>query len=85
MQMNSLRIGVWNANGLILHNRKAEILVLNNKIDILLISETHFTSSSKIQINSSYSHIRLSLRALKSADENVIMVFTSSVFPLILH
>ncbi len=32
-----------------------------------------------------YSHIQLSLGVLKSADENVIMVFLLSVFPLILH
>ncbi len=31
------------------------------------------------------SHIRLSLEELKLADENVIMVFPLSVFPLILH
>ncbi len=32
-----------------------------------------------------YSHIQLSLGAQKLADENVIMVFPWSVFPLILH
>lgn len=49
--MNSLRIGTWNANGLTLHRREAEILIKKNKIDVLLISETHFTKNSKFQIN----------------------------------
>ncbi len=32
-----------------------------------------------------YAHIQLSFGVLKSANENVIMVFPLSVFPLILH
>lgn len=50
MQIN-LRIGIWNANGLSNHKNEIEIFLKNNNIDILLISESHFTSQTYFKIN----------------------------------
>lgn len=46
----SLRIALWNANGLTQHQEELQIFITNNKIDILLISETHFTSRNFMRI-----------------------------------
>lgn len=45
-----LQIGTWNANGLMLHRQDAELLIRNNKLDILLISESHFIKTSKFKM-----------------------------------
>jgi exonuclease III len=38
-----LRIAQWNANGLAQHKDEVQLFLQQNKIDILLVSETHFT------------------------------------------
>jgi exonuclease III len=45
-----LRIAQWNANGLLNHQEEINIFLNINAIDILLISETHFTSRSYLNI-----------------------------------
>lgn len=47
-----MRIAVWNANGLSQHKNEVEIFIKNQNIDIMLISETHFTDKSYICIPS---------------------------------
>jgi hypothetical protein len=42
----SLQIAVWNDNGLLQHRNKLQMFLLTHNIDILLISETHFTKAS---------------------------------------
>lgn len=49
MQLN-LIIAIWNANGLSNHIREIEVFLNTNHIDILLVSETHFTSRSYFYI-----------------------------------
>jgi exonuclease III len=39
-----LRIALWNANVLAQHKDEIQLFLQHNKIDILLISETHFTT-----------------------------------------
>jgi exonuclease III len=39
-----LMIALWNANGLAQHKDEIQLFLRHNKIDILLISETHFTT-----------------------------------------
>jgi exonuclease III len=41
-----LRIALWNANGLAQHKDEILLFLQHNKIDILFISETHFTTKS---------------------------------------
>lgn len=41
---------LWNANGLLKHKSELEVIINLEKIDICLISETHCTKRSKIQI-----------------------------------
>jgi exonuclease III len=53
-----LRIAHWNANGLAQHKDEVQ-LFLQHKIDILLVSETHFTTKSHfriLQYNSYYTN-----------------------------
>lgn len=45
-----LRIAAWNANGLSNHAHEVELFIKNNYIDILLVSETHFTSRTFFKI-----------------------------------
>lgn len=46
----TLRIVAWNANGLQQHIHELELFLINEKIDICLISETHFTKQSFFKI-----------------------------------
>lgn len=41
---NSLRIVLWNVNGLLNHKLELGNFLHLHKIDVALISETHFTS-----------------------------------------
>lgn len=45
-----LRIGLWNANGMTQHKNEIIIFLQQNLLDILLISETHFTDKSYLKI-----------------------------------
>lgn len=45
-----LRIAAWNANGLANHRQEIEIFLNENKIDMLLISESHFTERSYFKL-----------------------------------
>lgn len=47
---NFLRLAVWNANGLQSKKHDVEIFLKLHAIDILLISETHFTTRSYVRI-----------------------------------
>jgi exonuclease III len=45
-----LRLALWNVNGLIWHKEEIILFLKEQHIDILLISETHFTAESYIRI-----------------------------------
>lgn len=49
---NFYRVGLWNANGLVNHNQELKMFLNIHKIDIMLISETHFTDMSYFKIPS---------------------------------
>lgn len=44
------KIGVWNANGLIARAKELILFILQNNIDVMLISEIHFTHKSYVRI-----------------------------------
>jgi hypothetical protein len=46
----SLRISLWNANGLVNHNQEVKLFISTHKLDIMLISETHFTDFNWFKI-----------------------------------
>lgn len=48
--MNSLKVVFWNANGLAQHTLEVQTFLLSKEIDILLVSETHFTKKSHFSI-----------------------------------
>jgi hypothetical protein len=48
--MRFLRIGLWNVNGLAQRSQEVEVLLHFNKLDILLITETHFTNKNYFKI-----------------------------------
>jgi exonuclease III len=45
-----LRIAQWNANGLQQHKEEVKLFLKQNLIDILLVSETHFTHKNHYSI-----------------------------------
>lgn len=45
-----LKIALWNANGLLQHKDEIKIFLDHNAIDILLVSETHFTDRNYFRI-----------------------------------
>ena len=47
---DAIRIALWNANGLIQRRNELEIFLHTEKIDIILVSETHFTNKSYFSI-----------------------------------
>lgn len=46
----NIKIALWNANGLSQHQQEVEMFLSSQNIDVLLVSESHFTSRSYIQI-----------------------------------
>lgn len=46
----TLRISVWNANGLIHHIQELKHFLSHHNIDVMLISETHFTNKNYLNI-----------------------------------
>src|SRR5436190_1777997 len=48
--MTQFLIGLWNANGLAKHNQDIKLFISTHKLDIVLISETHFTDRSFFKI-----------------------------------
>ena len=54
--MKSLRICYWNANGLSQHKYEVQHVLLMQEIDVLLISETHFTQKNCFRINGYYTY-----------------------------
>jgi exonuclease III len=49
-----IKIDLWNANGLAQHKDEVETFLDNNAIDILLVSETHFTDRSEQELTKKY-------------------------------
>jgi len=47
---NLLKIAVWNANGLCQHAQEIKLFLQTLHLDILLVSETHFTERSYVKI-----------------------------------
>ena len=47
---NLYRIALWNANGLIKRRHEIEMIIHKEKIDILLVTETHFTNNNYFSI-----------------------------------
>ena len=47
---STLRIMAWNANGLLQHKEHLLVALIENKIDVCLISETHFTRESYLKL-----------------------------------
>lgn len=45
-----LRIGVWNASGLHMHKIELQTFLAVNKMDLILISEAHFTEGTVFTI-----------------------------------
>ena len=54
--INTLKVMLWNANGVQKHKKELEILLNSKKIDVCLVAETHFTKESyfKIQFFETY-------------------------------
>lgn len=44
------KIALWNANGITNHKHEVELFLTFNKIDILLISESHLTTNTSFKI-----------------------------------
>jgi exonuclease III len=45
-----IRVALWNANGMKQHQKEIKIFLAHNQIDVLLISETHFTKRTCFSI-----------------------------------
>lgn len=46
-----LKIGVWNTNGLSKHSLELKHFLLEHDIDVMLVSETHFTTKNNLRIH----------------------------------
>lgn len=49
-KMDILKIAIWNANGLLQRLQELKVFINTNKVNVLLISEIHFTVKSFIKI-----------------------------------
>lgn len=50
MSQIDIKIALWNANGILNHTNEIELFIRMNKIDIMLISETHATDRTYLNI-----------------------------------
>ena len=50
IKTDTLKIAAWNSNGLQQRAFEIKTFIYNNNIDILLVSETHFTTKSYLKI-----------------------------------
>jgi exonuclease III len=50
MAIRTIRIAEWNANGLLNHKLELIQFLQDNKIDVLLVSETHFTDRTVLKV-----------------------------------
>lgn len=55
--MTALRVGTWNINGLPSSKTELELLMNNNQLDVVLVSEAHCTSKSKISIKGCHIYV----------------------------
>lgn len=46
----SLKLALWNANGLLQHSEELKIFLRTKNLDVILISETHFNSRSYLSV-----------------------------------
>jgi len=63
-------IAQWNANGLAQHKGEVQLFLQQNKIDILLVSETHFITKTHFQIpqyNTYYTNQPFKMSSTKEA------------------
>ena len=49
-----MRIALWNANGLAQYKFELELFLKQQQIDVMLISETHFTDKNYLKIHGYY-------------------------------
>lgn len=49
--VNKLKFAIWNANGLSQHRQEVYTFIVNLNIDIMMISETHFTKKNFLKIH----------------------------------
>jgi exonuclease III len=47
---NRLRLALWNANGLTQHAEQLHTFISYHKMDVMVISETHFTEKSYFKL-----------------------------------
>jgi exonuclease III len=47
---NFLRLALWNANGLIQHAEERRTFISLHNLDVMLISETHFTERRYLKL-----------------------------------
>lgn len=45
-----IKLAIWNANGLSQRSLELKIFLINENIDVMLISETHFTQKNYLKI-----------------------------------
>ena len=50
-KIKPMRIALWNANGLAQHKFELELFLTQQQIDVMLISETHFTDKNYLKIH----------------------------------
>ena len=66
-----MSIALWNANGLAQHKFEQELFLKQQQIDIMLISETHFTAQNYLKIHSyNFYHTQTSLERHTAAPES---------------
>ena len=51
MNIKDLRIGAWNANGILNNKEEFSVYLKENEVDICFISETHLTTQNYIKEN----------------------------------
>ena len=50
-KIKPMRIALWNANGLAQHKFELELFLTQQQVDVMLISETHFTDKNYLKIH----------------------------------
>ena len=51
LKITALRVNLWNANGLAFHRQEIEVFLSEEELDIVLLSEIHFTGRNYFSIH----------------------------------
>jgi len=85
MSQIGLKIGVWNADGLTNKSLEMELFVKQHHIDVMLVSETHFCSTSYYQLRGYDVHLSIHPADRHRGGSAIIIKLCLKYYPFLMY